>query len=256
MNSEDIFKDFKSRAGCGNLFCEKSFLPKASSFSTSQNLRAPRFGSFQRKKCRTGAREPRIFGNFFKEILRYCWCFTMASETLTFPRLDQREMAAFLRVKPSRLEWAGKEGIVRRDPDGFYPCETVTAQWLEYERGQRAKGNRRSQLERERAALTRAKRELMELRLAAMREKLVDLDSSAGTLRAVCLRIRSKFQAALPRLARGCYYAPGLQESLNKVRTEFDALLSELSSLGENDLVLEPSFEVVQDGEPSSQAEV
>jgi len=239
MNSEDIFKDFKSRAGCGNLFCEKSFLPKASSFSTSPNLRAPRFGSFQRKKCRTGAREPRIFGNFFKEILRYCWCFTMASETLTFPRLDQRQMAAFLRVKPSRLEWAGKEGIVRRDPDGFYPCETVTAQWLEYERGQRAKGNRRSQLERERAALTRA-----------------DLDSSAGTLRAVCLRIRSKFQAALPRLARGCYYAPGLQESLNKVRTEFDALLSELSSLGENDLVLEPSFEVVQDGEPSSQAEV
>jgi len=40
------------------------------------------------------------------------------------------------------------------------------------------------------------------------------------------------------------------------VRTEFDVLLSELSSLGENDLVLEASFEVVQDGEPGSQAEV
>ena len=180
----------------------------------------------------------------------------MEPESPTFPRLNQRQMATFLGIKPSRLEWAGREGIVKRDPDGFYPCETVTAQWLEYERGRRAKANRRSQLERERAALTRAKRELMELRLAAMREKLVDLDSIAGTLRAVCLRIRSKFQAALPRLARGCYYAPSLQESSNKVRTEFDVLLSELSSLGENDLVLEASFEVVQDGEPGSQAEV
>src|SRR6516225_1426310 len=101
MNSEDIFKDFKSRAGCGNLFCEKSFLPKASSFSTSPNLRAPRFGSFQRKKCRTGARDPRFFGNFLKEFLLYCCCFTRESKTLPFPRLDKRERAAFLREKPS-----------------------------------------------------------------------------------------------------------------------------------------------------------
>jgi phage terminase Nu1 subunit (DNA packaging protein) len=120
----------------------------------------------------------------------------MEPESPIFPRLNQRQMAAFLGIKPSRLEWAGKGGIVKRDPDGFYPCETIAAQWLEYERGQRAKGNRRSQLERERAALTRAKRELTELRLAAMREKLVDLDSSAGTLRAVCLRIRSPFDCS------------------------------------------------------------
>jgi hypothetical protein len=70
-----------------------------------------------------------------------------------------------VRVYPYQLQ----EGVpVPADPDGFYPCETIAAQWLEYERGQRAKGNRRSQLERERAALTRAKRELTELRLAAI----------------------------------------------------------------------------------------
>ena len=99
-----------------------------------------------------------------------------------------------------------------------------------------AKGKRRILLERERAALTRAKRELAELRLAALRQKLVDLDESAGTLRAVCLRIRSKFQAALTKVARGGYYATSMQDSVEKIRAEFDVVLSELSSLSEDDL--------------------
>jgi hypothetical protein len=126
---------------------------------------------------------------------------------------------------------------------------------LEYERAQHAKGKRRSLLERERATLTRVKRELGELRLAALRQKLVDLDERAAALRAVCLRIRSKFQAALPRVARRCYYAANLQKSVDKVRAEFDVVLSELSSLSEEDLMLEGSFQVVQDDDPRSQTE-
>jgi hypothetical protein len=51
----------------------------------------------------------------------------MEPEFPTFLQLNQRRMAAFLGIKPSRLEWAGKEGIVKREADGFYPCETVTA---------------------------------------------------------------------------------------------------------------------------------
>jgi hypothetical protein len=87
------------------------------------------------------------------------------------------------------------------------------------------------------------------MRLASMRKKLVDLDASAGTLRAVCQRIRSKFAVSLSRMARAAYHAPSLAESLNRVRAEYDTLLSELSSLGEADLGLEPSFQVVKDDE-------
>jgi hypothetical protein len=44
--------------------------------------------------------------------------------------LNQRQTATFLGIKPSRLEWAGKGGIIKRDKEGFYPCETVKAQWF------------------------------------------------------------------------------------------------------------------------------
>jgi len=40
------------------------------------------------------------------------------------------QTATFLGIKPSRLEWAGKGGIIKRDKEGFYPCETVKAQWF------------------------------------------------------------------------------------------------------------------------------
>jgi hypothetical protein len=63
--------------------------------------------------------------------------------------LNQRQTATFLKIKPSRLEWAGKGGIIKRDKEGFYPCETVTAQWLDYERALHAGGKKkRSQFER------------------------------------------------------------------------------------------------------------
>ena len=42
--------------------------------------------------------------------------------------LNQRQTATFLGIKPSRLEWAGKGGIIKRDKEGFYPRGTVTAQ--------------------------------------------------------------------------------------------------------------------------------
>jgi phage terminase Nu1 subunit (DNA packaging protein) len=170
--------------------------------------------------------------------------------------VNQRQLADLLRVLPERISQATNRGVIHRvNGSTDYDLDSAVGEWLEYERAQHAKGKRRSLLERERAALTRIKRELGELRLAAMRQKLVDLDESAGALRAVCLRIRSKFQAALPRVARGCYYAASLQESVDKVRAEFDVVLSELSALSEDDLMLERSFQVVQDGDPGTQTE-
>ena len=75
----------------------------------------------------------------------------MRGETLVFPRLNQRQMAAFLGIKANRLEQATSEGRIARDEDGLYPCERVTEQWLAYERGLHAKSAKRSEFERQRA---------------------------------------------------------------------------------------------------------
>jgi hypothetical protein len=56
--------------------------------------------------------------------------------------LNQRQTATFLGIRPSRLEWAGKGGIIKRHREGFSPCETVTAQWLDYELALHAKRER------------------------------------------------------------------------------------------------------------------
>ena len=42
------------------------------------------------------------------------------------------------------------------------------------------------------------------------------------------LRIKSKLQAAIPRIARSCYHAPNVNEALKNARSEFDAVIAEL----------------------------
>ena len=86
-------------------------------------------------------------------------------------------MAAFLGIKPSRFEWAGKEGIIKDDEQGRYPCETATAQWLECERGLTRQGKKRSEFERQRARVTRAKAEAAERKLAMLDRALLGAQS-------------------------------------------------------------------------------
>ena len=106
-------------------------------------------------------------------------------------------MAAFLGIKTNRLERASSEGIVSRDEAGLYPCELACAQWLNYERSLHAKGNKRSEFERQRARLTRAKAEAAERKLAMLDQALVGTGDIIERAKAVCLRIKSKLQAAL-----------------------------------------------------------
>jgi len=154
-------------------------------------------------------------------------------------------MAAFLAIKPVRLEWASTEKIVEREDNGLYRPEIVTGQWLAYERGRAAKKAGRSEFERQRLRLIRAKAEAAERRLAMLDGSLVGTDAIVESVRTVCLRIKSKLQAALPRLARACYHAPNVQESLRVVRAEFDLLIRELSALDGAGVTTQ--FEVVND---------
>jgi hypothetical protein len=164
-------------------------------------------------------------------------------------------MAAFLGIEVSRLERATHTGTVERRADKLYDPVPVTAQWLAFERARGSSGKRRSTLEREKAALTKARRELAELRLSTLRGVMVNVNDMAGALKAVCLRIRSRLQAVLPRIARGCYYAPSMDEAARKVRSEFDVLMSELSAIDKDGLMSGTTFEVVgNDGDEGSES--
>lgn len=169
-----------------------------------------------------------------------------------FPRLNQRGMAEFLTITPSRLEWASHEGIVKRERDGLYRPEIVTAQWLTYERGRTAKGQRRSEFERQRVRLTRAKAEVAERRLALLDHALVGTGDIVDRVKAVSLRIRNKLLTSLPRIARSCYSAPSVSEAMSAARREFDLLISELSALQES--ALQAEFEVVSDAESAERS--
>jgi hypothetical protein len=156
-------------------------------------------------------------------------------------------MADFLLIKRERLAWATRERIVDRDEDGSYRPEIVTGQWLKYERGRMQKKAGRSEFERQRVRLTKAKAELQERALARLDGTLVNTDDIVQSVKTVCLRIKSKLQAALPRIARGCYHAPNVTESLKTARTEFDLLIVELAAWETGAMPAE--FEVVRNGD-------
>ena len=114
--------------------------------------------------------------------------------------------------------------------------------------GLHARGKKRSEFERQRSRLTRAKAEAAERKLAMLDRALVGTGDIIERAKSVCLRIKSKLQAALPRIARNCYYAPNLTEALFKVRAEFDLLIAELSALEAGEGV-HPEFVVVASDE-------
>jgi len=154
-------------------------------------------------------------------------------------------MAEFLAITPSRLEWAGREGIVKRERDGSYRPEIVVGQWLKYERGRNSKGQRRTEIERQRARFIKAKADAAELRLATLNRSLINPDDMIEQVKAACLRIRNKMLIATPRVARACYSSPSVNEAVLAARREFDVLLAELSALDEDGTGTE--LEVVRD---------
>ena len=166
--------------------------------------------------------------------------------------VNQRQLADLLRVLPERISQATNRGIIHRANDSTdYDLDTAVGEWLEYERALHARGKKRSEFERQRSRLTRAKAEAAERKLAMLDRALVGTGDIIERAKSVCLRIKSKLQAALPRIARNCYYAPNLTEALFKVRAEFDLLIAELSALEAGETI-HPEFEVVasdEDGE-------
>jgi hypothetical protein len=80
--------------------------------------------------------------------------------------------------------------------------------------------------------LTRAKAEAPERKLAMLDRALVGTGDIFEQTKADGLRIKSKLQAALPRIARNCYYAPNVTEAPFKVRAEFDLPSTQSNRIG------------------------
>jgi hypothetical protein len=178
------------------------------------------------------------------------------SKPVVFPKLSQRQMADFLGTTETRMEWAYRNKIVEREPDGRYRPEAVTPKWLAYERSprSRSKGRVSSGFERERARLTRLRAEEVSRRLALLDGSLLSTADIVETVKSVCLRIKSKLQAAIPRIARSCYHAPNVNQALKNARSEFDAVIAELSAL-ENGAAAPRQFEVVTGDDTNGNAE-
>jgi hypothetical protein len=96
----------------------------------------------------------------------------------------------------------------------------------------------------------RAKAEAAERQLALLDRSLVNGDDMIQSVKTVCVRIKSKLQAAIPRIARACYYAPNFTEALKSSRSEFDLVIAELPALKENGEATQ--FEVVTDADGES----
>jgi hypothetical protein len=154
-------------------------------------------------------------------------------------------MANFLLIKQERLSWATRNGIVERDADGFYRPEIVTPAWLKYERARSALKSKHNEFEKQRVRLTRAKAEAAERKLALLDGSLMSTEGIIETVKTVCLRIKSKLQAALPKLTRACYHAPSLNEASKSSRAEFDLLIAELAALENGEVTTQ--FAVVKD---------
>jgi hypothetical protein len=158
-------------------------------------------------------------------------------------------MADFLGIKQQRLSWATREGIVKKSETGWYRPEVVTSQWLAYERTRSTKKSVRSEFERQRARLARVKADTAERRLAVLDGSLLGTEEIVQTVKTVCLRIKSKLQAAIPKLTRACFHAPSLKEALSKARGEFDLLIAELSALDDAGTT---QFQVVKNADGES----
>jgi phage terminase Nu1 subunit (DNA packaging protein) len=162
-----------------------------------------------------------------------------------FPKLSQQKMADFLGIKRERLSWATREGLVSRNSDDSYQPEIVTPAWLKYERSRAAKKSGKSELEKERVRLTRAKADAAERRLAILDRDLISTAAIVEKTKTVCLRIRNKLLLSVPRIGRSCYAAASEKESITAVRREMDILLAELSAL--KNAGPPSNFEVVKD---------
>lgn len=88
------------------------------------------------------------------------------------------------------------------------------------------------------------KRQVAEMKLAAIHGAFVEVEDAVEVFAAVAMRIKSKLASVLSRLVRSVYHAPSIEEGQARAEGYFDEVLSELSRLPAKDLA-KPKLKVI-----------
>ncbi|MBD5098140.1 MAG: hypothetical protein HDT35_01045 [Clostridiales bacterium] len=135
-------------------------------------------------------------------------------------------VADWLAVTPRRVRQLRDEGVLVEKAPGLYDLQSCVVRYISYLR----KGNGNTNLNDERAMLTRAKREAADMENEERRGNLHRTEDIEKGLAALCLNMRGRFSGLPAKLSGELAQMGGNQAGIHdKLKAAIDEALEELS---------------------------
>lgn len=135
-------------------------------------------------------------------------------------------VADWLAVTPRRVRQLRDEGVIAEKAPGLYELQSCVVRYISYLR----KGNGNTNLNDERARLTKAKREAADMENEERRGNLHSTGDIEKGLAALCLNMRGRFSGLPAKLSGELAQMGGNQAGIHdKLKAAIDETLEELS---------------------------
>ena len=135
-------------------------------------------------------------------------------------------VADWLAVTPRRVRQLRDEGVIAEKAPGLYDLQSCVVRYISYLR----KGNGNTNLNDERAMLTKAKREAADMENEERRGNLHSTGDIEKGLAALCLNMRGRFSGLPAKLSGELAQMGGNQAGIHdKLKAAIDETLEELS---------------------------
>ena len=135
-------------------------------------------------------------------------------------------VADWLAVTPRRVRQLRDEGVIAEKAPGLYELQSCVVRYISYLR----KGNGNTNLNDERAMLTKAKREAADMENEERRGNLHSTGDIEKGLAALCLNMRGRFSGLPAKLSGELAQMGGNQAGIHdKLKAAIDETLEELS---------------------------
>ncbi len=135
-------------------------------------------------------------------------------------------VADWLAVTPRRVRQLRDEGVIVEKAPGLYDLQSCVVRYISYLR----KGNGNTNLNDERARLTKAKREAADMENEERRGNLHSTGDIEKGLAALCLNMRGRFSGLPAKLSGELAQMGGNQAGIHdKLKAAIDETLEELS---------------------------
>ena len=136
-------------------------------------------------------------------------------------------LAEWLAVTPRRVRQLRDEGVLAEKAPGLYELKSSVVRYISYLR----KGSGNTNLNDERALLTKAKREAADMENEERRGNLHSTEDIEKGLAAMCLNMRGRFSALPAKLSGELAQMGGNQAGIfDKLKSAIDETLEEMSS--------------------------